>query len=732
MNKNALSPVALAVVMGLASSPSVFAEQANSDTTSSASAPVPSDIERITIRGQYTTSERIDTATGLGLAIDETPQSVSVMTAQRIKDQDLESINDVVLQTVGLSSNDIDNVRNGFYARGFEIDNYQIDGVPLSWSLAGDSGETIADVSMYERVEVVRGATGLLTGVGDPSASINLVRKHADSTQLEGSINAGVGSWDRREVTLDVANKLNQDGSIRGRLVAKYDSGHSFQEQYEDNNQVFYATTDIDLTTADLLRLGASYQHQDPHAPLWGAMPTFYSDGSKTDWSRSKTSSANWARWETTQKNYFANYLHTFGNGWQLKVDYNRLEYKQRSKLIYFSGNVERDTGALPINSLYRSRGHSQQDSFDIQLDGDYALFGRQHDFVVGALYSSQDAQTVSYDPVDEQGNVIDPYTTPINVNFYDWDGHYPEPNWADTSSPAEDLTTRQKGLYAATRLSFTDDLKVILGGRVSSWKRNGISYQVTENYGDSDKFIPYAGVLYDVTEQHRLYASYTEIFTPQNYRDRSYNQLDPLEGENYELGLKSRFFDDMLHTTAAVFYVKQDNLAQIDGAQITHAGNLFQPYRAAQGTESKGFEIEVVGQPTDAWNINVGYTQFHADDADGNRVNTYVPDRQFKLFTTYDFAGVLDGLTLGGGYRWQDKTYSAGANPVTGVNTRLTQGAYGLLDLMARYEVNDRLSLQANFKNVLDKKYYSQVSFLSQYHYGDPSNFMLNVEYKL
>ena len=127
-------------------------------------------IEKITVMGKYTVSRTIDTATGLGLSLQETPQSVSILTAERIQDQALNTVVDVVNNTVGLSSSKTDNVRNGFMARGFAVQNYQIDGVPLSWSLGGDAGETVSDISLYERVEVVRGATGLLTGAGDPSA----------------------------------------------------------------------------------------------------------------------------------------------------------------------------------------------------------------------------------------------------------------------------------------------------------------------------------------------------------------------------------------------------------------------------------------------------------------------------------------------------------------------------------------------------------------------------------
>ncbi len=182
-----------------------------------------SEDEVVVVTGRYTIDERIDTATGLGLTLRETPQSVTVITQQRITDQNLGTIADVVRNTAGVSMVEVDDVRNVFNARGFEITNYQIDGVPLSWSLAGDAAETLADVSMFERVEFVRGATGLLTGAGDPSASINLVRKHADAVDLEGYVSGSLGTWENRQIEGDIAGALTQSGGFRGRLVAKYE-----------------------------------------------------------------------------------------------------------------------------------------------------------------------------------------------------------------------------------------------------------------------------------------------------------------------------------------------------------------------------------------------------------------------------------------------------------------------------------------------------------------------------
>lgn len=687
------------------------------------------DLEEIVVSGSYTLSETIDTATGLGLTLQETPQSVSVMTDQRIRDQALDSLADVVANAVGVSVSEIDNVRNNFYSRGFEVQNYQVDGVPLSWSLAGDSGETIADVALYDHIEFVRGATGLMTGAGDPSASINLVRKHADATELTGFINLATGSWKDRQVLGDVGMGLNAAGTIRARVVGKYEASDSFVDFYEDKKTVLYGVLEADVTDGTLLRVGASYQNSDPTAPSWGALPTWFSDGTRTDFPRSQSTSADWTRWETTNKNYFANLVQTFGNGWQLRLDYNRLDNRQHTELLYIYGLLDRDTGLGLVSWPYKSEGKSTQDSFDAQLKGGFALFGRTHDFVLGALHSEQTVNTMSFAEL----------SYPPVGNFFEWDGQFPYPGFDTTPAVEQDLKTSQTGFYGATRLNITDRFKLIGGGRIAKWKRTGKDYEVIQDFGDSGVFIPYAGALYDLTDHHRLYVSYTEIFKPQNARDENGDYLDPLEGKSAEVGLKSSFLGDMLNTSIALFRIEQDNLAQtVPGTYVpghepgNPDGNLIQEAsRGAQGTVSKGFEFEVVGQPVEGWNISFGYTQYKAHDADDVAVNTDQPRKLLTLFTTYRFNGVLEGLTAGGGVNWQSSIYSAAPNPVTGDPERLRQGSYALVNLMARYDLTQQLYLQFNLENLFDKTYYSQVGFYDQYRYGAPRNFNVGLTYQ-
>lgn len=679
------------------------------------------EVEEMVVIGKYTINERIDTATGLGLTLHETPQSVSVITSFRIEDQQLQSLTDVVENATGISASALDSSRDEYSARGFLIDNYQVDGVPIAWSGGAQAGETQADTSVYERVEVVRGATGLLTGVGNPSASINLVRKHADSKTPKVETSAAFGRWDTYRVTADVSGPLANDGRVRGRMVLKYEDGDSFRDMAGNTKQVFYGTIDVDVTDRILLRAGASYQDNDPTASTWGGLPSWYSDGTRTDWQRSDTTAATWTSWASTVENYYAEVMHEFSNGWDARVSVNHNINTGDLDLVYLSGVLDRETGlgltALPT----RSDTERKQTSVSFQLSGDYSLFGRDHEFTVGAIDVKEEDVGIRR----ERSNIA-----PVG-DFFEWDGSYPQPTWG-AGIKNLDLENTQSGLYAATRLSMSDRLKVVLGARISDYNRQGFWFVREQDFGDDGVVVPYAGVLYDLAPQHTLYASYTEIFLPQEALDRNFNSLDSILGKSMEVGLKSRFFDGALQTTVAYFDILQDNLAQPDGEPITlDGGGIFQPFKEAEGAQSKGYEMEMVGRLLEGWDVSFSYTHFNVEDAAGQPVNTQHPDEMLKLYSTYRFAGNWDGFTIAGGVNWQTDNYSETVNPVTELPERLTQGSYSLVSLMLRYEFSADLALQLNVDNALDETYFSQIGFFDQSEFGKPRDIALSVNYR-
>ncbi len=678
-------------------------------------------LEEVIVNGSYVVNEQLDTATGLGLTLQETPQSVSIVTAQRIQDQQLRSLGDVINNAPGISSKAFDSSRDGLSARGFDVTNYQIDGLPVSWDPAASAGETQTDTALYERVEVVRGATGLLTGAGDPSASINLVRKHADSKEFKGYISVGASRWDNYNASIDVSTPLNESGSVRGRTVLVYEQGDSYVDFESNKKHVSYAVVDADITDNTTISVGTSYQDNDPTASQWGGLPIFFSDGTRTDWSRSDTVGADWTYWASTHETYFMNLAHLFDNGWELKVNVNRTKSTSDMRLLYLYGSPDSVTGLGMGAFPARYDNESKQNDFGLRLSGNFSLFAREHDLVLGATHSEQDFIYNSRDALS--GSAIG--------NFFAWDGSYAEPEWGPKTAYQKHVTT-QIGYFAATRLDITDKTKVVLGSRVADWDReDGIT---NEEYGNSGVFVPYAGILYDVTDQHTLYASYTEIFQPQEERDIEDKFLDPVTGVNREVGLKSAFFDDVLHTTVTVFQTKQKNLAVEDESFVAPANDLSKKvYRAADGVESKGYEVEVVGELTPGWNVSANYTQFDAtvSDAGGtsNTANTRFPSKLLRFYSTY----TLDSFTFGGGANWEGGNYTDGiTNPGSGEKVRVKQPSYYLANVMARYQVNDRFSAQMNINNLFDKEYYSQIGFYSHIAYGEPRNISVSFKYEL
>ncbi|QGP77573.1 TonB-dependent siderophore receptor [Sphingobium sp. CAP-1] len=681
-----------------------------------AAAPVEGDGDQIIVTGSYTTNEKLGSATGLGLTILETPQSVTVMTEQRMLDQAIRTLSDVMNNAAGVSAKALDSSRNGFSARGFDIDTYQVDGVPVQWDQGFSAGESNLDVAIYDQVEIVRGATGLLTGVGNPSASVNLTRKHADSDHLTASITASASRWNNYMVMGDISSPLTANGAVRGRLVAKYEDGDSFIDRLSNRKLVLYGAIDADLTDTTKLSLGASYQDHDPSGTQWGGLPSWYADGSRTDFKRSKSIGADWTSWPAKNSTLFANLTQEIGDRWQLRVYGNYTSNKSDMRLLYLYGQPDKVTGEGMGAFAARYDARREQIDLGVRLNGSYSLLGRDHELMLGATYARQDLDFFSYDA----SNVASV------GNFLTWDGSYAEPTWG-ARSQVVDLATKQWGYFASTRLHLADSLKLILGGRLNSWDRTGLYYGTETDFGIRNKFTPYAGLLYDVAPGHTVYVSYTDIFQPQEKRDADGKFLDPVSGSTYEAGLKSSFLGGRLITALSVFHIQQDNYGVEDGNIIVPGTINEQAYRAVSGAKSTGFEIEANGEILPGWSVSGNYTQFRAKDPDGNRLNSLYAQKLLRLFTSYKSGS----MTVGGGVNWEGLSYTDTTNPVTGAAERLKVKPYALVNLMGRYEVMKGLSAQVNVENLFDKKYYSQIGFYDQHAFGEPRNVTLTVRYQ-
>ncbi|MDN6276365.1 TonB-dependent siderophore receptor [Psychrobacter sp.] len=665
--------------------------------------------------------ERQSTATGLTLTSKETPQSVTTITNQQIEDQRLETVDDVIRSTPGISGAKIDGGRNSASARGFDIDQYQIDGQDVDFVSQWSNGESLASTAIYDRVEVVRGAAGLTTGSGQPSASINLVRKRADSRTPEATVTATADHYGKYGATLDASTPLSADGDVRGRFIAEYQDGDTYIDREDKQLGLFYGVLDADISEATKVSVGASYQDNVQNSTMWGSLPAYFADGSKAEWDIGKNASVDWVKWNSTNQTYFGTVTHDFNDDWRFELKGSRSENESNDKLFYLSGNtVDQYTGeGLAVyNGRYESERN--QDNVQASVDGYFDAFGQTHEVRFGASYNKNDLTAYSYTATPNFG--------PID-NFLEWDGSYAEPEWSDKSLSTQ-LTTKEKSVFASGRLQLADPLALILGSRVTDYEYEGVNFGTDIDISHDSVWVPYIGTTYDVTDNHTLFASYTSIFEPQEETDVSNSYLDPIEGDNYELGIKSSSDDGMVQGQFSVFRIKQDNLAQEDVDNIDPNDPETTPYIGAEGATSTGIDVEVTGRITPEWQTSIGYTQFIAEDKYGDAVNTGYADRLLKLFTTYDMSNWVSGLTVGGGVNWSDDRYTMMTNPASGLDEKYTQDAVTLVNLMARYDVSEKLAMQLNVDNLFDEQYVDSSSF-NQIAYGEPLTVSGKITYK-
>ncbi len=670
--------------------------------------------------GSYTTGVT-STATKMNLSIRETPQTITVVTRQRMDDQHLASMTDVLKSTPGITMTQDGGERFNIYARGNAINTYQFDGVTtVQENVTRNMPSTLLDMALYDHVEIVRGATGLMTGAGEPSGVVNLVRKKP-TREFKSYVQGSAGSWDNYRAEVDLSGPLNEQKTIRGRWVAAKQDNDSFMDWYTQDREILYGVVEGDLSDTTLLRFGIDNQkYKATGSP---GVPLLYTNGQPTDFSRSTSSGARWGHEKFDTTNYTATLEQMLAHDWELRVVGNYMKIKRDLDNTTYGSQtgrsfIDQATGEAQ-GSHDKAKVDQVQKGVDINLRGPFALFGRSHDLVVGYNYGDYHNDHVAY-----SGDVDFNYTT--------WDNEII--NAPFTGGLDFDTKVRQQGYFTASRFNFTDQLHLILGARVSDYRYD--YYLRGYDFGDPDELIipydmketgvvtPYAGLIYDLTPEQSVYVSYTDIFRPQNARDRTGKVLDPEVGTNYELGWKGEFFEGRLNANAALYWIKRDNLA-VDDPDANVPGTNDPASRAEDGAETKGIDLELAGEVAPGWNIQTGYSHTRTENADGVRLTTQLPMDTFRFWTTYRLPGEWEKLTAGAGVNWNSKS----SLYFSRYSTRITQDDYAVASLMARYQINDHLAATLNLDNIFDEKYYSGMAG-SYGHYGTPRNANLTMRY--
>lgn len=679
-------------------------------------APEPQRAEDLVITGQRTensddyTIAGQTTATRLPLSLRETPQSVSVVTRAQIEDFQLNDVNALLTTVPGINVQAAETDRVYFSARGFEIQTFQVDGIGVPFAFYVQTGSI--DTAFYDHIEVVRGAPGLLSSTGNPSAVVNFIRKRP-TRELQVRASGQYGSFDHLRAEADVSVPLTSDGSIRARAVGAITDEDSYLDRYHLRRWVGYGIVEADLGPDTVVSGGYGHQDHKTNGAMWGALPLTYTDGTRIDYDRSANVAPKWSSWNIVDRQIFGDITHQLGNGWVARFSAIRRATSEADELFYvydnpvrgdpdgIAPNPDRPGEFLGIKSYPGAfRAQTRNLTMEAYVTGPVTLFGRQHDVNIGVNRSAQRyIQTSAYDFS----------TIGIPLAFPDLlEGDFARPNFPTTFSTdiasSQNTHTRRETAYGLVRLHIADPLKIMLGGNLTHAVSRGFSYGVDSNF-DNTKFLPFTGATLDVTPNVSVYASYATIFNPQTAIGEDGRILDPIEGDNLEAGIKGEWFDGRLNASAAIFRVNQRNTAEsigfVDGRTISRGVDA----------RSEGIELDIGGQLAEGLQVTGGYTLMRVSNEQGDPALRYNPRNTARLNVSYS-PPALPALKLGASGQYQSRIFSPDGS--------LTQKGYALVDLLAGYTLNERVSASVNLRNVTNTKYLTALNFAGGY-YGAP-----------
>jgi outer membrane receptor for ferric coprogen and ferric-rhodotorulic acid len=676
------------------------------------------------------------------MSLREIPQSITVITHQRIVDQNLVNLPEIINQTTGISMTQ--DSRGGiasFHSRGFEINSLQIDGAATG---GGYNGYAFSpNSSMYDSIEVIRGVDGLFSGSGGPGGTINLVRKKP-LAESQVKLTAAVGSWHDYRGEVDATGSLSPEGAIRGRVVVSYQDKEFFYDGGADENKFIYGIIEADLGENTLLSLGGSYEDSYTKSSYSG-IPR-YVNGQHINLPRSTSFIPNFGGGDGTSKEVFALFNHNISDNWKINAS-----------ATYIDNDVFEINGGID-DSVYNF-GDSKTSSFaygyeyigertflDLNLTGDFDLFGQNHTVLIG-VDKQKSKSGVSYHTVN-----FDSVLSDVVVDIFNFDSSiFPNITNSHPSWQYLPTTVTQSGIYARINFDLTEQMMLVVGGRYGNLDYDSINRGLSEGgtvdwqdhtaYKEDGVITPYVGVIYQVSDDWSLYGSFTEIH--QSQADKLQGPLpgtplDPIAGENYELGIKGDLWQGKLNAMVALYHIKRVGEAEIDPAYPEPKQGDFGQIccNIAQGEIiSEGFEMEITGQILQSWQLSMGYT-YNQNENTQNENKAYssiTPKHLLKVWTSYQLPEQWHKWTVGGGVNAQSNIYNNGRPWFNAADSRIDmhseQAGYAVWSAMVSYDINETWSTNFNISNLFDKTYFSDVGSGNRAAwYGEPRSLTLTL----
>lgn len=647
--------------------------------------------------------------------IIETPNSISVVTAEQIEAQQPKTITQSLRYTPGITAEIAGPqfMADQLLIRGFQQGTGRMlrDGIKtfLPNYLGWDAPEPFG----LERVEVLRGASSVLYGASDPGGQINLVSKRPTMTPLK-HIQLQAGSFDFKQAAFDFSGPLNDSDVVSYRLTGLLRDS-SAQTDYIKNERVFL-TPAITIKPSDKTEITILTEYQKQRGNFANPLPAQGLTLNNPNGKISRDRYIGEPKYDqSVNEKVSAGYLfqHELNDTWTFRQNLRFSHYRHNSNEVAFLGWADPATLTTANRYAEDRRGDGNLFTVDNQAQAKFATGSLQHTLLAGVDFNRS-----SYNQ-DQRLQLA----TPLNL----YNPVYGNLAFTPFSSAAYEQTVKQTGIYVQDQLKL-DRWVAVLGGH-QDWVRdeNDATFAAAPVVKDK-KFTGRAGLLYLFDNGLAPYTSYSESFLPATGRTFDQSLFKPEEGKQYEIGLKYEPPQSNSLYSIAWFDLTRQNVSMADPAR---------PGFSIQEGEvkSRGIELEAKTSLTNRLNMVGSYTwndvQLTKSDAavQGNRPFR-VPEHMASLWLDYLPTGVFSGLNVGSGVRYVGSSYGDRENS-------FKVDSYTVVDAMIKYDLaymNEAMKgfkVSVNAMNLFDKRYVAGCFSSIGCQFGQQRTVFVTLDYK-
>ncbi|USA45696.1 TonB-dependent siderophore receptor [Acinetobacter sp. C26M] len=661
--------------------------------------------------------KKSSTATKTDTLLRDTPQSVSIVTQDQIRDTAAQSIAEATRYVPGLGFQQGEGNRETPVFRGFSTTaDFFVDGVR-------DDVQYYRDLYNIDRVEVLKGPNGMIFGRSAVGGLINRVSKVPEwNSSIGGSLTLGTDS--NRRATVDINQALNEDIALR--LNGLYENSDSYRDGVKIERSGINPTVAFKLSSDTKLTLG--YEHFKDDRIADRGIPSF--KGKPVDTDRSTFfGNAKLSPTNTELDALTAVLSHQFSEN--LKVT-NKTRWSDQDKFYQnvFPGAV--NAAGTEVSIAAYNNATTRESIFnqtDVNFKFDTA--GIRHTLLAGIEIAKQKTtnfrETGYFGAAATATSVSVPLSNPTTNEIV---------TFRQAASDADNKSdSKNFGIYLQDQIELNKKLQVIAGVRYDHIKNEFLNKRNSATIDTKDSlFSPRIGLIYKPIEPVSLYANYSLAYQPRAGDQLSSlsvtnKELDPEKFINYELGAKWDIKPDLAATFAA-YRLDRTNVIILDPNDATKT-------ILGDGQRSQGIELELNGNITPQWSMKAGYAftkaEFTADTTttlrDGAQV-AQVPKHTISLWNRYDFTPVW-GAGLGLSYK--SKMFAANeliattSAPIPNVELP----GYFRTDAALYYTASKSVQLQLNVENLFDKKYYLSAHSNNNITPGSPRAFRLGMNFK-